>query len=202
MAVAKATTRAIVTVGMLLVLGGCGSSGGTADGGSGGTSGAAGHGGEPGKTDGSAASCAPASGTSGTSVGTFSWRDNGTLQCATLVLTGRQSGTTVDNFIIDTATASTGIDMSMASYNGLLGGTYSCQTGNGTTQPNILMEITGLARRGIAAATSCTITIGFTTDSAGVQHAQGTFSGTATGDGGTDVITEGMFDVTVDQQGG
>ncbi len=193
MALAKATTRAkaIVTVGLLLGLGGCGSSGGASDGGSGGTSGAT--------------SCAPATGTSasgGTTVGTFSWRDNGTLQCATFILDERQPGTLADGFIIDTATASTGIDLTMSSYNGPLGGTYSCQTGNGTTQPNILMEITGLARRGIAAATSCTITIGFTTDSAGVQHAQGTFSGTVTGDGGTDVITEGMFDVTVDQQGG
>ena len=52
------------------------------------------------------------------------------------------------------------------------------------------------------ATTSCTITICFTTDSAGAQHEQGTFSGTVTGDGGTDVITDGMFDVTVAQQGG
>ena len=49
MAVAKGTTRAkakaIVTVGLILALGGCGSSSGVSDGGSGGTSGAAGHGG-------------------------------------------------------------------------------------------------------------------------------------------------------------
>jgi len=179
--------KAIVTLGLLLALAGCSSSG---------------SGGPSGKTDGGVSGCAPATGTSGTSVGTFSWRDNGTLQCATLVLTGRQTATVADNLEIDTATASTGIDLLMSSYNGPLGGTYSCQTGNGTTEPNVLMEITGLARRGIAAASSCTITISFTTDSAGVQHAQGTFSGTVTGDGGTDLITDGMFDVTVAQQGG
>ena len=180
-----------MTVGLLLGLGGCGSSSGSGDSSS--------------KTDGAASTCAPATGTTGTgstTVGTFSWRDNGTFQCATLVLTGRQTGTTTDGFQVDTATESTGIDLAMASYNGPLSGTYSCQTGNGTTQPNILMQITGVARRGIAQASSCTITIGFTTDSAGVQHAQGTFSGTATGDGGTDLITDGMFDVTVAQQGG
>jgi hypothetical protein len=191
MAMGKTTTGAkgIVTVGVLLALGGCGSSSGSPSD----------------KTDSAASGCAPATGTSNsgtTTVGTFGWRDNGTLQCATFVLTGHETGTTTDAFQVDTATASTGIDMTMSSYDGPLSGPYSCQTGNGTTQPNILMEITGLARRGIAQASSCTITIGFTTDSGGVQHAQGTFSGTATGDGGTDEITDGMFDVTVPQQGG
>jgi hypothetical protein len=182
--------KAIVTGGLLLAVAGCSGSG---------------SGGPSDKTDGAVSSCAPATGTTstgGTSSGPFSWRDNGTLQCATLVLTGRQTATVADNLEIDTATASTGIDLLMSSYNGPLGGTYSCQTGNGTTEPNVLMEITGLARRGIAAASSCTITISFTTDSAGVQHAQGTFSGTVTGDGGTDLITDGMFDVTIAQQGG
>jgi len=188
MATARATTKAsaILASGLLVALAGCGSSGGS----------------PAGKNDGSASGCLPVTATGGSSTGTFSWKDNGTLQCATFVLTGRQTGTSTDAFQIDTATSSTGIDMLMSSYSGPLGGTYSCQTGNGTTQPNILMEITGVARRGISEASACTITIGFTTDGAGAQHAQGTFSGTATGDGGTDEITDGIFDVTVAQQGG
>jgi hypothetical protein len=187
MMVARATTKAsaILAGGLLLALAGCGSSGSPSD-----------------RSDGGPSGCVPVPATSGGSSGTFSWKDNGAPQCATFILTGRQTGTLTDAFQIDTATASTGIDMLLSSYNGPLGGTYSCQTGNGTTQPSVLMEITGVARRGIAEASPCTITIGFTTDGAGAQHAQGTFSGTATGDGGTDEITAGMFDVTVAQQGG
>lgn len=47
-----------------------------------------------------------------------------------------------------------------------------------------------------------TVDITFTTDSAGVEHAQGTFSATATGDGGTVTITDVMFDISVSQTGG
>jgi len=185
--------KSIVTVGLLLVLGGCGSSE-KSNGGTGGTSGAAGNGG--------ASSCAAATGIDGTSVGTFGWRDNGALQCATLVLAGRQTATVADTIEIDAATESTGIDIALSSYNGPLGGTYGCQTGNGTTEPNVLLEVTGLETGGIAAASTCMITIGFSTDSSGAQHAQGTFSTTVTGDGGSDAITDGTFDLTVMLQGG
>jgi hypothetical protein len=182
-----ATTKAsaILAGGLLLALAGCGSSSGS----------------PAGKTDGSASGCGPVTAASGASAGTFSWKDNGTPQCATFILTGRQTGTAVDQFEVDTATARGAINMMLRTLSGTLGGTYSCQSADGGVNSDVLLQVTGVARPGITAASSCTITIGFTTDSAGTQHAQGTFSGTATSDGGTDVITDG-FDVTIEPLGG
>ena len=195
-----AKAKTIVSVGLLLALGGCGSSGGSSDGGSGGsggTSGAAGHGG------GGASACPALVGAAGTSLGTLSWRDNGTLECAALVLAQRNPATLADTIEIDApSTTDHAIDIALSSYTGPLGGTYSCQTGNGTSAPNVMLEVTGLETGGFAAMSDCTVTISFTTDSAGTEHAQGTFSGTLTGDGGTDVITDGTFDITVTLQGG
>jgi hypothetical protein len=200
--------RVIVSVGLLLALGGCGSSSGTSDGGSGGTSGAAGHGGggsggASGNTDGGATTCPPLVAITGFSTGTLSWRDNGTLECGASVLAERNPATLADTIEIDApSTTAHVIDIALSSYNGPLGGTYSCQTGNGLTAPNVMLEVAGLKSGGFAAMSDCTITISFTTDSAGTEHAQGTFSGTVTGDGGTDVITDGTFDITVTLQGG
>jgi hypothetical protein len=201
--------RAIVSVGLLLALGGCGSSSGTLDGASGGTSGAAGHssggsGGSSGNTDGGASTCPALVEIGGiTSIGTLSWRDNGTLECGASVLAQRNPATLADTIEIDApSTTAHAIDIALSSSNGPLGGTYSCQTGNGSTAPNVMLEVTGLESGGFAAMSACTITIAFTTDSAGTEHAKGTFSGTVTGDGGTDVITDGMFDITVTLQGG
>jgi len=202
-------TRAIVSVGLLLALGGCGSSSGTSDGGSGGASGAAGHGGggsggTSGNTDGGATTCPALVEIGGiTSTGTLSWRDNGTLECGASVLAQRNPATLADTIEIDApSTTAHVIDIALSSSNGPLGGTYSCQTGNGSTTPNVMFEVAGLKSGGFAAMSDCTITIAFTTDSAGTEHAKGTFSGTVTGDGGTDVITDGMFDITVTLQGG
>jgi hypothetical protein len=206
MEIAKAKT--IVSVGLLLVFGGCGSSGETADGGSGGkgggaSSGAAGHGGRSGKTDAGVSTCPALIAITGFSVGTISWLDNGTLECGALVLAQRNPATLADTIEIDApSTTDRGVDIVLSSYNGPLGGTYSCQTGNGLTAPNVMFEVTGLETGGFAAMSACTITIAFTTDSAGTEHAHGTFSGTVTGDGGTDVITDGTFDITVTLQGG
>jgi hypothetical protein len=200
--------RAIVSVGLLLALGGCGSSSGTSDGGSGGASGAAGRsgggsGGTSGNTDGGATTCPALVAITGFSVGTLSWRDNGTLECGASVLAQRNPATLADTIEIDApSTTAHVIDIALSSYNGPLGGTYSCQTGNGSTAPNVMLEVAGLKSGGFAAMSDCTITIAFTTDSAGTEHAQGTFSGTVTGDGGTDVITDGTFDITVTLQGG
>jgi hypothetical protein len=199
--------RAIVSVGLLLALGGCGSSSGTSDGGSGGTSGVAGHsgsGGGSGNTDGGASTCPALVEIGGiTSTGTLSWRDNGTLECGASVLAQRNPATLADTIEIDApSTTAHVIDIALSSYNGPLGGTYSCQTGNGLTAPNVMLEVAGLKSGGFAAMSACTITIAFTTDSDGTEHAKGTFSGTVTGDGGTDVITDGMFDITVTLQGG
>jgi hypothetical protein len=187
---AQATTkvRAILAGGPLLALAltGCSaSSGGPSD-----------------KTDGGPTGCVPVPATSGGSAGTFSWKDNGTPQCATFILTGRQTGTAVDQFEVDTATARAAINMMLRTLSGPLGGTYSCQAADGGANSDVSLQVTGVASPGITAASSCTITIGFTADSTGMQHAQGTFSATAIGNGGTDVITDGMFDVTVEMQGG
>ena len=201
-----ARAKAIVSVGLLLALGGCGASGGSTDGGSGGTSGAAGHtgsGGKSGATDAGASTCGALLAISGSSVGTLSWKDNGTLECGALVLAQRNPATLADTIEIDApSTTNHAIDIALSSYNGPLGGTYSCQTGNGTNAPNVMFDVVGLETGGFAAMSNCTITIAFTTDSAGTEHAQGTFSGTVTGDAGTDVITDGTFDITVTLQGG
>jgi hypothetical protein len=120
-----------------------------------------------------------------------------------LVLADRTPATAADTIEIDApSTTNTVIDIALSSYNGPLGGTYSCQPGNGITAPNVMFEVGGLETGGFAAMSSCTVTIAFTTDSAGTEHAQGTFSGTVTGDGGTDVITDGTFDITVTLQDG
>lgn len=195
--------KAIVTVGLLVALVGCGSSNATSDGGSGGSSGAAGHGGS-GNTDGGVSTCPALVEIGGiTSIGTLSWRDNGTLECGASVLAQRNPATLADTIEIDApSTTAHSIDIALSSYSGPLGGTYSCQTGNGLTAPNVMLEVTGLETGGFAAMSACTITIAFTTDSAGTEHAKGTFSGTVTGDGGTDVVTDGMFDITVTLQGG
>ena len=120
-----------------------------------------------------------------------------------MVLAQRNPATLADTIEIDApSTTDHAIDIALSSSNGPLGGTYSCQTGNGSTAPNVMFGVTGLVSGGFATMSNCTITIAFTTDSAGIEHAQGTFSGTVTGDGGTDVITDGTFDITVTLQGG
>jgi hypothetical protein len=199
-------TRAGVIAGLALLLAGCGSNGAgapaAATGGSGGRGGSgaggtAGAGGQPG------AGACQLQAIPSASAGMVSWRDNGTPVCALVAITVRTVATLADTISIDATTADgRGIDVALSAYPGPLGGTYGCQTGNGTTQPNVMLEILGQRTSGFSPMSDCTITIGFTNDSAGVQHAQGTFSGTVTGDGGTDTITEGAFDVTVTLLGG
>ena len=134
----------------------------------------------------------------GTSSGSISWKDNGTSQCAALAIVDRTTATLADTIEIDATTLNnTGVDIALSSYNGPLGGMYSCQVGNGTTAPNVMFIVIGTTSGGSAAMSDCSVTINFTQDSAGIEHAQGTFSGTVTGDGGTDVITDGTFDLTV-----
>jgi hypothetical protein len=194
-------TKRLVTAGLILALAGCGSSGGTT--GTGG-SGAAAAGGHPGGGQGGGAGtlCAALIGTSGTSMGTVSWTDNGTPECAFLAIVDRTPATLADTIEIDATTESgAAIDIAISSYSGPLGGTYTCQPGNGTSAPYVAL-IVASSNGGGSTTSDCSVAIDFTTDSAGTEHAQGTFSGTVTGDGGTHVITDGAFDVTVTVNGG
>jgi hypothetical protein len=92
----------------------------------------------------------------------------------------------------------------LSSHSGPLGGTYSCAAGNGSTIPYVYLAVAGGSSNpgGGSTTSDCSVTISFATDSGGTQHAQGTFSGTVTGDGGTYIVTDGTFDVTVSLIGG
>lgn len=204
--------RMTLTMALVVALAGCGSSGSSSQAGTGGTaggasstSGAAGIGGAAGA--GGASACAPVLSTTTAAAGTMSWKDNGSLQCAFVVLAVRTTATLADTIEIDAVTASTGtapnlgVDIALSSYSGLLGGTYHCQPGNGS-QADVMFEVLGQKTSGFAAMSDCTVTIDFSTDSTGAQRAHGTFSGTVTGTGGTDTVTDGTFDLSVTVNGG
>jgi hypothetical protein len=62
-----------------------------------------------------------------------------------------------------------------------------------------------LRRRTDTLIRCCSVTVGFSADSAGTPHAEGTFSGTVASDaidGGTYAITDGVFDLMVTLPGG
>jgi hypothetical protein len=205
--VAPMTKATMAMAGLLIVgLTGCGSSGGaTGTGGSGatGTGGAGGHLATGGQGGAAGGTCAPLTGEAGTSSGTMSWKSNGTTECAGLSIVGRTIATLADTIEIDTPSADgmATLDIVLSSYSGPLGGTYSCEPGNGTTAPYVALAA-GDVKAGGSTTSDCTVTISFSQDSAGIQHAQGTFSGTTTGDGGADVVTDGTFDLTVMLTGG
>jgi hypothetical protein len=194
-------TKTVATLGRMsiaLALASAGCSVGPShhDGGSGGMGGL-GAGGGGGQSDGGPAMCPPIQTTGGSTSGTMSWNDNGTQQCGLVVIVLRSTAPSTDTLTIDAATAdSHAIYLTVSSHGSPLGGTYSCQQGNGTTDPSVSLEIMGFQTSGFAAMSDCSITLGFTTDSAGVEHAHGTFSGMLTTDGGTDTITDGIFDLT------
>ena len=124
------------------------------------------------------------------------------LVCPLLAIVQRTTSSLVDTFALDSSSASSyAVDITLSSYNGLLNGTYTCQDGNGTTAPYVYLGFISPSGSGMAPAAGCTINITFTTDAAGVEHAQGTFSGTVIGTAGAEAITEGTFDVTVTQTG-
>jgi hypothetical protein len=97
------------------------------------------------------------------------------------------------------------VTIGLSSYAGPLGGTYSCQPGNGTTDPKVTLDYVGSHGGGSAAMSECSVTVRFNEDSAGIQHAAGTFSGTVASDaidGGTYDITSGVFDLPMTPTGG
>src|SRR5579862_1148582 len=136
----KATTATMAMAGLLFALAGCGSGGGaTGTGGSGGTNGTGGaggaHPGGGGQGGSAGTTCAMFTGLAGTSTGTVGWKDNGTQECAELAIVVRTPATLADTIEIDASSGLAALDIALSSYSGPLGGTYSCQPGNGTTAP-------------------------------------------------------------------
>jgi hypothetical protein len=200
--------RPIAIVGFTLALVGCGSGGGGANGGSGGhagTGGAAGHAGAGGSLDGGASdgasACGAAIGPGGVNAGTMRWQDNGTPECAFIIEQTRMTSASLDFLdIIGVAMDSNhAIDLAVSAYGGSsLGGAYACGSG-ADGGANATLQVT--SANVISAVPDCTITI--THAGTATAHAQGTFSGTATGEGGAaTVITNGVFDVVVTPAGG
>ncbi|HLK88766.1 MAG TPA: hypothetical protein VKZ18_02670, partial [Polyangia bacterium] len=184
--------KRIVWLGVLLALVGCSSSPNTA-----GTTGTGGSGG---------GACTTRSGADASSGESLSWKDNGTPACAANASVVRRTTALVDTTQIYGATsANLSVDIVLSSYAGPLGGTYTCRSGDGGTAPNVTFDYVGSHGGGTATMSQCSVTIAFTQDTAGVQHATGTFSGTVASDaidGGTYVITDGAFDLPVTLTGG
>jgi hypothetical protein len=187
----KGTTR----IGLLLALVGCSSSPNQTAG----TTGTGGSGGRGG-------TCTTRSGVDASSGESLSWKDNGTPACAVGASVSRQTTALVDTIQIYGATStSQSVDIVLSSYSGPLGGTYSCQPGDGATAPKVTFSYVGSHGGGSAMMSQCSVTISFGQNSAGIQNAQGTFSGTVASDaidGGTYAITDGVFDLPVTLTGG
>ncbi len=179
-------------IGLLLALVGCGSSAKSMTGPTG---------------TGGAGVCATKDGGFGApGGGSMSWEDNGTPACALTGYAARSMGTAADTLQIYAATRDTkSVDIVLSSYSGALNGTYTCQPGNGTTDPKVTFDYVGSHGGGSAAMSGCSVTVSFSEDSAGTQHVEGTFSGTAASDaidGGTYNITGGVFALPVTPTGG
>jgi hypothetical protein len=199
-------TRAMANLGLgaaiVAALGGCGSSGRSSDGGGhggvggiAGKAGAGGTGGAGGTTDMDAGACGPAVGLGGVSTaGTVSWFDNGFPQCAALIETTRTTSTTSDfiGVIAVSVDSQYSIDVIVSTDGAPLGGSYSCN-GSIAVPPYTMLGIIDPDENGTA--DTCTITI--TSAGSATTHAQGTFSGTISGDGATRTITNGVFDVVI-----
>lgn len=139
--------------------------------------------------------------------GSMSWNENGMPDCALTGYAARNMGTAADAIQIFAATGgdARSVNIVLSSYAGPLGGTYTCQPGNGTTDPKVTFDYVGSHGGGSAAMSGCSVTVSFSEDSAGTQQAKGTFSGTVASDaidGGTYDITDGVFDLTVTPTGG
>lgn len=119
--------------------------------------------------------------------GTMSWEYDGATECAFLLEATHAIDSTMDFIeIVGSTSANAAIDISVASYVGPLGGTYSCTTDGGFEVIFVYLGTT---------MTDCTVTIA-RAGSSGV-NAQGTFSASDASEGGTFTITDGVFDVPV-----
>ena len=159
----------------------CWPSGGTgsASGGAGGASGGA-------ESTGGAGS----SGSGG--VPDVTWKENGVLRTATYAsLATRHTTAASDtfNFVATDFPASATLSFAVSSQ-ALLDGTYACGSDGGS--------IVAVSYNNVATTDqSCSLTVSFTTDSAGKARATGTFEAVTVIPAGTKTLTEGLFDVAV-----
>jgi hypothetical protein len=129
------------------------------------------------------------------SLGTMSWRDDGTPTCATNAIATFTTTAQLTLFSLTAATPTVGISLSVESAEGPapVGGAYAC----GTTDGGIVAGFSytkGTTVFGLSATCAFQLNMQGT---AGV-HATGTFAGTATlSDGTTKTVTEGTFDAPV-----
>jgi len=187
------TALALGSILTLAVAAGCGSSGSTPDGGHGGTNGGGGAGGSG---DGGAASCSaiqPAG-------AKMSWMDDGTFQCALVIVTGRMTSSSQDFLeIIGSTSGGVGAGLTVNASPGPLSGTYHCKNDGGAS--GLFVDFVYTAPQA-GQLQDCTITI----DAAGTPgsaNARGSFSATfTTTGGGTKQITQGTFDTPVMLNGG
>ncbi len=148
------------------------------------------------KTEGGVSSCPPAA----SGVGTMSWLDDGTQECATSATATFVNTPLYTMFSLTGAATPLRINSGVSTVlaPGPIGGTYSCV-------PLDSVSVTFLYQQGQneIGATTCELTLNMQ-GTAGV-HATGTFSATFTPwttNGGTKSLTNGVFDVPVTITGG
>jgi len=164
---------------------GAGNDGSTA---SGSATGKGANDGGPEAGDGSS-SCGTPYGTGVGNGGTMSWDSGGTSECAFLVEATHATDSAMDFLeIVGSTSSEVAIDITVVSYAGPLGGTYSCATDAG---PDVLVTFI----YGMASLSECTITIAQA--GSATLDAQGTFSAIGVADAGSVTITNGVFDVPV-----
>jgi hypothetical protein len=193
-AIANLRLRLRLGAAFLVAMGGCGSGGKASDGGGhGGGGSGGGAGGTGGTTTVDAGACAPAMGIGGvTTSGTVSWLDDGIPQCAALIETTRTTAPTEFLGVIAVGLDSQySVDVIVSTDGTPISGSYSC--GSTPAAPDVMLGIIDPDENG--SADTCTITI--TNPGSAAARAQGTFSGTISGDGATRTITNGVFDVAV-----
>jgi hypothetical protein len=127
--------------------------------------------------------------------GTATWTANGVAECATVAVAAHDIATLADTLEIDgSTTTGLGLAIVVSVYSGTLGGTYMCG-GSGAPAPYV-----NIVYGGASTIDTCSVTI----DSAGTAatHATGSFSATASNDGGIITIANGHFDTPVTTTGG
>jgi hypothetical protein len=121
-----------------------------------------------------------------------SWLENGTAECAYVVVATRMTSASQDFLeIVASTTSGIGLALTVVSYASTLGGTYECKSDAGIASQYVDFVYPG------SSLVDCTITI-TNPGAPGGANAVGTFSATlaATG-GGTTTITRGTFNTPV-----
>ena len=120
------------------------------------------------------------------------WKEDGVLRIATYPsLATRHTVTSSDTFNFVSTDFPAGATLSFAlSSQALLDGTYLCGAVGGS--------LAAVSYNNVATTDqSCSITVTFTTDSAGQPRATGTFEAVVTILAGTKTLSEGHFDLAV-----